>query len=114
MTPLDAMELVLGAFRVELPLAPQRERVVFNRQLDLLLLHVGQLGLEDQLVLAVAVNVDRRDPRATGDVFLRTAIDALEHPAHLLLLRGHITERIPTNTRHADTPPLRHTPAAAI
>src|SRR4029450_12396646 len=56
-TALDAMEMLLRDFRVELLLATQRERVLFNRQLDLLFLHVGQFGLQHQLVLAVAVNV---------------------------------------------------------
>src|SRR5436190_7588097 len=61
-TALDAMKLLLRDFRVELPLATERERVVFKGQVDLLFLHVGQLGPQHQLVLAVGVNVDRRYP----------------------------------------------------
>src|SRR5206468_330678 len=65
----DAMELLLRDFRVELPLATQREGVVLDRQVDLLLLHVGQLRLQHELVLTVAVNVDRRHPRTAGELF---------------------------------------------
>src|SRR5678810_70616 len=55
---------------------------------------------------SVAVNVDRWHPRAAGDVFLRTDVEALEHPAHSLLQRGHITGRIPANDSHDDSPVL--------
>src|SRR5207245_726741 len=103
-TALDPMELFLRDFPVELPLATQRERVVFDRQLEFFLFHVGQLGLQHELVLAVAVNVDRRHPRAAGEVFLRAAVEALEHPAPLLMARGHVTERIPTNDSHDYSP----------
>src|SRR5678815_2015693 len=105
-TALDAMEVLLRDCRVELLLATQRECVVFNRHLELILLHVGELSLQHELMLAVAVNVDRRYPRAAGDVFLRTDVEALEHPAHSLLQRGHITGRIPANDSHDDSPVL--------
>src|SRR4029079_19316564 len=66
-TAFDAMERLLRDFRVELLFATQRQRVVFNRQLDLLFLHVRQLRLQDQVV-PVAVNVDDRYPRAPVEV----------------------------------------------
>src|SRR5206468_677776 len=92
--------------RVELLLAPERERVVFNGQVDLILFHVGQLGFQHELVLAIAVNVDGRHPRAAREIFLRTAVEALEHSAQPLLMRGHVTRRIPTNDSHDDSPLL--------
>src|SRR5687768_8104433 len=39
-TALDAMKLLLRDIRVELPLAPDRERVAFNGHLDLVLFHI--------------------------------------------------------------------------
>jgi hypothetical protein len=59
--------------------------------------HVGQLSLQHQLVLVVAVNVDHRNPRAAVEIFLRTAVEPFEHPVQPLLQRGYVTGRIPTN-----------------
>src|SRR6202023_357177 len=87
-TALDAMELLSRDFRVDLLLATERKRVAFNRHFDLLFPDVRQLGLQYQLVLAVAVNVDRRHPSAAGEDFLRGAAEAQEHPAHPFLGRG--------------------------
>src|SRR5688572_24396629 len=98
------MELLTADFGIELLLATERQRVVFNRELDLLLFHVWQLSLQHQLVLAVAIDVDHRHPRAAVEVFLRPAVEALEHPAHPFLQRGHVTGRIPTNDSHDDSP----------
>src|SRR4029079_17580423 len=102
----DAMEVLLRDFGVELLLATQRDCVVFNRHFELILPHVGEFSLQYELMLAVAVNVDRWHPRAAGDVFLRTDVEALEHPAHSLLQRGHIAGRIPANNSHDDSPVL--------
>src|SRR5687767_9587065 len=92
-TALDAMEVLLRDFRVELLLATQRERVVFDRDLELFLFQVGQLSLQHEFMLAVAVNVDHWRPRAAGEVFLRTIVETLEHPTNPLLQRGRITGR---------------------
>src|SRR2546427_12024089 len=100
------MKMLLRDLCVDLLLATQRERVVFDRHLELIRLHVGQLRLQHELMLAVAENIDGRYPRAASKVFLRTDVEALEHPAQSLLLRGHVTERIPTNESHDDSPLL--------
>ena len=43
-----------------------REGVVLDLQLDVFAAHVGQLGLEHELVLVGLEDVDRRNPRAAG------------------------------------------------
>ena len=62
--PLDAVELLFLHLARELLLALDGQRAVLDGDVDVLARHVGQLGLQHELVLAVLVDVDRRHPGA--------------------------------------------------
>src|SRR5258708_1598628 len=97
--PLDAMELVLTDFLRRLLLAIDGERAVIDGDTDVFPNHVRELGLQDDFVLAVLVNVDRGHPAAgRQQPFVATAICVAEDVIDAILQVRKLTKRVtPTN-----------------
>src|SRR5205823_6112147 len=85
--PFDVMELLFLDFIRELLVPLHCQDVVLDGDVDVFARHVGQFRLEDEFVLAVLVDVNRRHPRGRA----RT--------------KTEITEWIPTHDGHGRIPP---------
>src|SRR4051812_12618594 len=103
-TPLDAVVLLLLNVLVRLLPAAQRQGVVLDLEADVLPADVGDLGLQDDGLAVVLVDVDRRNPRATRQqVVVRIpAGDVTEHTVHAILEDRQIAKRIESNEAHGD------------
>ncbi|MCK7521302.1 MAG: hypothetical protein MZV64_28280 [Ignavibacteriales bacterium] len=71
-------------------------RVVLDGDLDVVLAHVGQFGLDDQFVAARVVDVDRRRPGPPAHhVVVGGAVDVAKQPVHPVLDGTELTEQDP-------------------
>src|SRR6516164_6681486 len=83
---LDAQVVVFVHLLLELALAANREDVVLDADVEVLGLHVGKVGLDDQFLTGL-IDVDRRGPaRQIG--LTRRAVKGLVEEAIDLVLKG--------------------------
>ena len=99
-------------FLLELFFTPDRQDVVGQRHLDVLLVETGQLGGDDDLVILLA-DVDPRRDESSGPLetsqqrHIEATPEILEQPIHLPLER-HQRVLDPTSARHVPTPTPRN------
>jgi hypothetical protein len=97
MTAFDALKVLLLHVLPELPLALQREHAVFEGDVDVLTLHVGELRLQHHLVRVGLIDVDRRHPGTRKGL----TVEIREHPVQPVDLHGcKLTSRFPSDDCH--------------
>jgi uncharacterized protein len=98
--PFDAVVIFLLYFLVMFPLPPENQGVVFNFYLDILLIHAGQFGLDDNL-FRIFIDIDRGLPYPFTHLFSGFPVPGkVKEPVHLLLHRAQFTERVITYDGH--------------
>ena len=98
------MVVVRLVLLLEAPLAPERQDVVLDGQLEVLPVHSGQLGFENDLVL-VLVDVNVRRPSAARDALLAEGAGEArrEEAVDLVLQSFQVAEWVVTCDAHTST-----------
>src|SRR5712691_6109786 len=98
---LDPMVTLVPDVLLAHPLAAEREDAVLDMDVDVLLLHAGQLRLEHE-ALFLLENVHRRRPSSPGGLLIaaRLAGHISEESAHSILHVGGVSEWIEAHESH--------------
>src|SRR5439155_21648386 len=102
--PLHAVVALLALLVLGLALTGDREDVVLQLDLDVILAHAGEIGAQD-VVVSLLDQVHRGDPAAQRAAVARAGgrvEESAEQPVHFLLNRLQLAGWLPSDNCHRD------------